>query len=750
MYSPALRLILSLVLIVGMVVRAMAGEDTNSAPVTTPSSSPTPSTPATSAAKVFDALDLTLPELAAVKTAWDHKDIAGATKAFAAYLRTRKNVRWNPDATKAIEPPFFNSALQAADYTARGKIVMKGFNFEYTFPDGKIDWHYNATAHMPGQAFNGEWSTELNRMAAWGYLSYGYRAKHDEKYAQAYVQQVRSFIDQCPVPDHNGNKAGGPWSTIDAGIRMTWNWPGPFLVFLHSPSMSDDDAVAIAGSFLDHARYLRQFNTSFNILIMEMCGLYSVGSFFPEFKEAAEWRDYAAKRMIAEEQNQFLPDGSSVELSTNYQNVSLLNILHLAKIAEWNGRQADLPTDYLRQIEKAYDWQLNIMAPDRTIPAINDAGTSGTLSILPILKDAFNNFPDRRDFLWILSDGKKGNPPAATSTFMDWSGLVAMRSGWERDANYALFRVGPLGANHVHQDNLEVLLWAYGRPLLFNGGGGTYEKSKWRSWAVSTSAANCLLVDGLDQMRDNAEANGVGFNLHPTTGPDAHLDPNQISPKTIDAGWQSTPAFDFASGTYDFGYGPKDLPLASQRRDVLFLKPDIFIVADHVVPHDTQPHRYQARWQLKTTQTELDPATGILVTTDPDLPNVVVAPLLKAGTTVAAVSGQEYPEILGWDIEGARNPPRVPATTVQQTREGAGPQLFLSLFLPLRAKEANPIAKITAGPDAQSATVVFNDGRQIVVSAPSGGGISAHETLPNGNAGRTADASGRSGMVIDK
>jgi hypothetical protein len=520
---------------------------------------------------------------------------------------------------------------------------------------------------------------------------------------------------------------------------MSWNWPGPYFVFVHSPSMSDEDLVAIAGSFLDHAHYLRAFNTRFNILTMEMSGLYAAGALFPEYKEAAEWRDYAAKRMFAEEQNQFLPDGAQMELSTNYQNVSLMNILHLVRMAQWNGRQAELPPGYLAAMEKPYDWQMDLMTPERTLPAINDAGSSAKLDIISILKEALSYFPDRSDFRWIVSNGAEGAPPTATSMFMNWSGLVAMRSGWERDANYLFFRVGPLGAAHVHQDNLEVLLWPYGRQVLFNAGGGTYEKSKWRAWAISTAAANCVLVDGQDQMRDHAINNGVGFNLRPTTGPDAKLDPNQVSQQPIDAGWQSTPVFDFASGLYDYGYGPQDLPLASQRRDVLFLKPDIFIIADHMTPHDSMTHRYQARWQLDTIRTELDPSTGILATSDAGLPNLVIVPLLKQGLDVAAISGQENPEILGWDIRSSRNPPRLPATTVLQTYDGPGPRLFLTLLLPLRANQLDPISKVEPGADLQSATVVFNDGRRVLVTCPPSGGISAHETLPGGKPGRIAD-----------
>jgi hypothetical protein len=673
-------------------------------------------------AAVFDALDLSRPELSAVAAAWKQHDTSAAEKAFAAYLRSRTSVQWGPEPESGDRGLRVERDKTIADWAVEGKLQGGQTPYFYTFSNADVDWHYNATHNMPGVAPDNEWQWQLNRMPAWTPLARTYRDTQDERYAQAFDHEMISWVAQCPVADHVDNVPGSTWRTIEAGIRMGGAWPIAFFAFRQSPSLSDTDLIMFVGAFLDHGNYLRHNNTRLNFLTMEMSGLYAVGALFPEFKDAADWRNFAAGKLAEEARTQFLPDGAQDELSTEYQNVALGNILKIPQIARWTGRLAELPAGYTAPLEKGYEFQLDIMAPDRFNPKWNN----GLPQYLPsVFKLAVENFPNRSDFKWVESDGADGKPPAFTSIFPNRAGEAAMRSGWSRMDNYLGFRLGPLGMGHQHQDKLNVILWAWGRPIVFNTGGGSYEQSKWRTWATSSFGSNCMIVDGLGQNRS-------------TRSDDPWHDPDLISQGPIDGHWQTSSVFDFASGNYDEGYGPDRHKPASQQRDVLFLKPDMYIVADRMRPSDKVRHQYQARWQLLTTHTRIDPATHTLVTTDDRQPNLAIVPLLSDGLEVDAESGQEFPEILGWNVRKDMDPQNVPATTLLHARTGAGPQLLLTLFIPLHAGEANPVSKVTPGKDGRSATVSFADGRTFLVSAPGDRGITVKETLPGGQAGRAA------------
>ena len=256
-----------------------------------------------------------------------------------------------------------------------------------------------------------------------------------------------------------------------------------------------------------------------------------------------------------------------------------------------------------------------------------------------------------------------------------------------------------------------------------------------------------MLVDGLGQNNGDLRQN----DGRKAEDPNGEHDPERISQHAIQAGWESNPVYDFATGTYDQDYGtseynpaitgvydlkrgPQRRRIATQRRSVLFLKPDIYVVADVMTPIDADEHTYQARWQLITPKTVLDAATQCLETADEGVPNLVVAPLLTQGLQAYAASTQETPEILGWNCRKDMTPQNLPSTTLMHTRRGVGIQRFLTLLMPLRAGEGNPL-KILKTTD-RSAEVRFEDGRHYLISAMDDSAIVVRGILPDGQEGQ--------------
>jgi len=178
---------------------------------------------------------------------------------------------------------------------------------------------------------------------------------------------------------------------------------------------------------------------------------------------------------------------------------------------------------------------------------------------------------------------------------------------------------------------------------------------------------------------------------------------------------------------------------------ILFLKPDIFVVADTLMPNDKTSHTYEARWHLLTTKTQIDKTTNVLVTADPGLPNMAIVPLSTNGLEVSSASGVTKPQLLGWNVRKDLVPEYVPATTLLHTLTGTGPQCFLTLFLPLRPNAPNPVVRVDSKTPG-SAIVVFACGRQLNIAADLGatGGITITETMPKGAPGRQVNVPHRS------
>ena len=159
----------------------------------------------------------------------------------------------------------------------------------------------------------------------------------DEKYAKAFVRQMNEWVDQCEIPVARWNGSGSAWRTFETGFRMRENWPNAFFHFLSSPNFDDASIIKMVKSFYDHAIHLRNHPTNNNWLTVEMNGLYTVGALFPEFKEAEEWRTFAATTLYNEEQKQFYPDGAQKELAPGYHALSQSSIVSVYKLAKLNG-----------------------------------------------------------------------------------------------------------------------------------------------------------------------------------------------------------------------------------------------------------------------------------------------------------------------------------------------------------------------------------------------------------------------------
>lgn len=693
---------------------------------------------------VFEALDLERPELHDVAAAIKKGDFPAATHAWATHVRTRGGFSWGePDVAKKYD-------RQVAKDARSGKVTGGYVPLLYAFPEGRIDWNFNATDHIPGQSHNNEWQWQLNRMMFWPAMAAAYGETKDDAYVAAFGQQLRSWVEQCPLPASPQNVPGSTWRTIEVGIRLGQTWFPAFLGMVESSKLDDADILTFTRSVIEQARYLRQNQTTVNWLLMEMNGLAAAGFYFPELKESPEWRAFAFDTLSREMKRQFLPDGAHYELSTGYHSdVVIPNFLSPLKMAHWTGRPEDVPPAYVEGLEKAFDWVEALITPDRLRPKVNDAWPARAQLAMG---EAARFFPKRTDFHWLATDGTEGRPPTMASVFLNWSGLAVMRSSWDTDANYLLFDVGPLGLGghmglgHAHQDKLNVVLWAYGREILFDNGGSSYSWDKWRIWSRSSLAHNCVIVDGLGQ-------DLVGGISGKASLEEQEKDSRRVSQQPIDAGWISESGFDFASGTYEGPHGTSEFTahvpgvydmksgkqnrlLAKQRRSVLFLKPDIFIVEDTLTPYDDKQHTYQARWHLLSTRVREDTITGAVVTEDLGQPNLAVIPLRSEGLTVRHASAQETPELLGWNCIKDKNPGRLPATTVLHDRSGSGLQHFLTLLLPLRVGQGNPVTAVreTGG----TTEIRLDDGRKLIISGQDNRKLSVNEILPDGSKGRSA------------
>ncbi|NLG13308.1 MAG: hypothetical protein GX561_03765 [Lentisphaerae bacterium] len=629
----------------------------------------------------FSLINLDYPGLQNVKSAVENNDFALAKKEFVKHIKTREKPVWYFDWRKFNDP---ESRIKGYNTASADKVVnnlLSSCGIEHQFGE-EIDWSIN-----PTKLKYSEWTWQLSRHPFWQTLGRAYWATGDEKFAEAYVRQIRSWITSNPVPQNSsGNTVGSRWRTIETGIRMLGSWPASFYYFLGSPSFDDESIIMVVKSFHEHATHLRTHPQSNNWLCMEMNGLFHVATLFPEFKNSQEWGEYSAKRLYDEMEIQVYPDGAQVELAPGYHGVSLSNFMGTFNLAKVN--EVDLPNDYVARLENMYGMYLNTASPQGHCPPLNDSGWTGARGVL---KTASTLFPHRKDFLYFATMGKEGEPPAFTSTWMPYAGWYSMRSDWSPEGTYLHFEVGPFGAGHQHEDKLSFVIVAYGQRLLVEGGVYAYDSSQWRRYVLSARAHNIVRVDGLDQNRRSTR----DYNL--VTEP-------------LKNTWITNKTFDYGVGRYDEGFGRDRALKVTHERAILFVKPNYWIVLDHFIPNDDKPHTYTSWFHYNTEKSApVENLENAYVSAEPESPNLVIAPLNPKDLDATIILGQEEPEVQGW--VPARGYECRPVATPTYTRTGDGQILEPWIFYPLQKDQANPIKAITQ-PEDGAYLISFVDGAQ--------------------------------------
>lgn len=551
---------------------------------------------------------------------------------------------------------------EAADRIAAGEVTVVGIS--WSFPSGAIDWLFNPTAERG--PFNPEWTWQLNRMSFWKTLARAYAETGDEKYAQAFARQFADWLEQTGgVPPESGyNGRGSPWRTIEEGLRLLDSWNVAFEVFRRSPSFTDDLIREFVRSSRAQAKHLLAHSTDHNWLLMEMAGVYVFAVTFPEFPDSEAMRREALKRFTAAARAQLLPDGLHDELSSDYHCVFYLTMARIFRLARAAGLECELPDDFQDLLRRGAEGVLATTTPSFVQPCFNDSWATPASIVMGI---AFEFFPERSDFRWAATGGREGAPPAGgtASRFLPYAGIAVMRGDWSPDSSYLAFDVGPLGNCHEHQDKLSFTFWKGGEELIFDDGGGQYDDSEFRRYAISGYDHNTLLVDGLAQDRSAPRR----------------------SDRPIDAGWTTSPAGDFAFGVYDQGFGPKRAKLAVHRREIRFdRRADAFTVTDEATSADGAEHEYTLLFQLDTT--------NVVVSADGRCLRASYGPGRKwslemtfdGASGVSTASGRTAPSPAGWFV--GRDDTNVhPATTVFVTAPRALSRRFVTRLRAVRGPE---------------------------------------------------------------
>ena len=363
------------------------------------------------------------------------------------------------------------------------------------------------------------------------------------------------------------------WVFHLVGNRMTREFRQRFLVELYRHGLYIEQNLSIYFSPNTH-------------LLGEAVALHALGTLFPSFPRAQEWKRRGCQIVREQMDIQVRHDGSHFEQSSYYHVYALdMFLFHYVL----NGG----PPAFREKLRAMAEYLRALTGTAGRLPGIGDDDGGrffhpygsrelfgrSTLATCACLLDSPEWIRDTADLFeqaicWIqipLAPPLRSTaPPVSQSSLFPQAGIASMHGG---DV-HILADAGPFGfgaAGHSHSDTLSLVVRRGAEDVLIDSGTFTYVTDlQWRNWFRSSAAHNTIRIDEADQATPVAPFRWT-------------------SPPAVEVlAWVTTPEHDFVDAACRYrGF--------SHRRRLFFLKPNYLFVVDEITGPPGR-HRIEQFW----------------------------------------------------------------------------------------------------------------------------------------------------------
>lgn len=493
----------------------------------------------------FSMINLSYPGLEKVNKLVRAGDYESAAAELLHYYRIRTNVKLTEynreDKSKYVGKPIAKDAREKADNALLHQFQPhKGYGF---FDYGKdINWQY-----WPVKDNEVRW--QLHRMYWWQPMGLAYWSTGDEQYAREWTYQFSDWVIKNPLGLSKDNDQYA-WRPLEVSERLQ-SLPGTFNMFINSANFTPQFLLEFLKSYNQQAGYIpSHYSELGNHLLFEAQRLITAGCFFPELKDAEEWRKSGVAVLNREIKKQVYADGMQFELSPTYHNAAIDIFLRALRTAQLAGVANVFPAEYRKTVESMILATINFSFPDYTYPMFGDSWMIEKKAMLKQYQSWAEAFPENNVIRYFASDHKDGSKPAYLSHALPIGGFYSFRNSWETDATTLVLKASPPGEFHAQPDNGTFELWVRGRNFTPDAGvyvySGDAEINKLREAYRQTKVHQTLTLN----------------------------DENMVITKADERRWETSPNLDilsYANPSY------KDL---NHTRSVLFIDKKYFVIID--------------------------------------------------------------------------------------------------------------------------------------------------------------------------
>ncbi|PTT09402.1 heparinase, partial [Flavobacterium sp. HMWF030] len=498
----------------------------------------------------------------------------------------------------------------------------------------------------------------LHRVYWWQPMGLAYWSTGDEKYAKEWVLQFRDWVKKNPLglsPDNDRFA----WRPLEVSTRVQ-DLTGTFNIFISSPNFTPDFLLEFLMSYHQQASYIpKNYSDAGNHLLFEAQRLIYAGGFFPELKDADDWRKSGIEVLNREIKKQIYSDGMQFELSPIYHYTTVNIFLKALRMAQLSGVEKEFPASFKETTEKMILANINYSFPDYSFPMFGDSWFVNQTLMQKQYQNWLPAFPDNQTIQYFATDGKEGKIPSYLSKALEVAGFYTFRNGWDKKSTVMVLKASPPGEFHAQPDNGTFELWVKGRNFTPDTGcyiySGDAEVTKMRNWYRQTRVHSTLTLDNQ----------------------------NMVITKAHQIKWETSKNLDVLTYTNP-SYTDFD-----HQRSVLFIDQKYFLIIDKAIGKATG--NLGVHFQLKEDSKPVyDKKNNSVYTTYADGNNLLVQSL---NTDKVKLNEEEGKVSYVYAKEIAR-----PAFVFEKTKKDAKTQQFISIVYPFDGNKA-PKISIKTNPD---------------------------------------------------
>ncbi|NOU66163.1 hypothetical protein GC096_19170 [Paenibacillus sp. LMG 31461] len=428
-------------------------------------------------------------------------------------------------------PELARETIANAEEAYKGMIILPGTG-------GVREFVGNPPCWLERRHNDNEFLWQLNRMTHWQEMLEAYSLTRDDKYGRKVIEEMLDWMETVEIHEDMADYPVGyfsqchPLRALELGIRCYKTWPLVLEHLGHTDMFTEEVLEKYLVAVYKQIKILRKVSpllwpkADHNHFLMECLGILTTALYFPELKEAEEWKSFAIDGIERCVSAQLTEDGGQIEGCPSYHNGCMFWFgLAVVLAKRFHFQFSDR---YMELLRKNMDYSIYSLRPTGKCVPIGDS-YANHLAVLgavygymalddPIWLGLAANLIDYQlivqeasKHVWRALDVKKLHDDLRAlqdkqvecvklTTF--WNRTLhqaIIRSGWDSKALSFLFTCrSPVQNEHAHIDLMSFDFTALGKNMVCDPGFFCFRDDEDRRQFKSTNFHSTLLIDERD------------------------------------------------------------------------------------------------------------------------------------------------------------------------------------------------------------------------------------------------------------